>query len=178
MSQTTLLIDPAALRDRFDDVEVVDVRTAGEFESVHLPKARNHPLDRLDDHLDEIRELVDDGRDVVLICQTGVRSQQAQARLADSGLDELAVVDGGVAAWQAQGGDVVRGVIRWDLFRQVRMVAGSLVAGSVAVSIVWPPARFVAGAVGLGLVYSALSNSCAMANVLAKLPYNRPRTTS
>ena len=31
----------------------------------------------------------------------------------------------------------------------------------------------VAAAIGGGLTYAAVSNTCAMANVLAKLPYNR-----
>ena len=34
-------------------------------------------------------------------------------------------------------------------------------------------ARFLAGGVGFGLLFSALSDTCAMAAVLGKLPYNR-----
>jgi rhodanese-related sulfurtransferase len=178
VSQTATVVDPSTLQQRLADVEVIDVRTPGEFEAIHLPRARNHPLERLDDHLDEIRELVEGDRDVVLICRTGMRAHRAQRRLAEAGVGDIPVVDGGVLAWEADGGDVVRDVIRWDLERQVRLVAGSLVLGSVATSVAWPPARYLAGAIGAGLVFAAVTGTCGMARVLAKLPYNRPRVPS
>ena len=45
--------------------------------------------------------------------------------------------------------------------------------GGILASLVAPKARFLAGAVGAGLTFSAVSNTCAMAAVLGKLPYNR-----
>lgn len=59
------------------------------------------------------------------------------------------------------------------LERQVRLVAGSLVVGGVLGSVRYPPTRFFSGAVGGGLVFAAVTNTCAMANVLSRLPYNR-----
>jgi rhodanese-related sulfurtransferase len=175
VTDATVCIDPATLQDRLDEVAVIDVRTPGEFESVHLPHSRNRPLDQLDDHTTEIRELVEDGRDVVLVCRSGARAHQAQEQLADAGLPALPILEGGVLAWQTTGGPVVQDVLRWDLERQVRLTAGAIVATSIAASIVVPEARFVAGAVGIGLVIAAATNTCAMGMALAKLPYNRPR---
>lgn len=43
----------------------------------------------------------------------------------------------------------------------------------IAASVVLPGAKWVAGAVAAGLTYSAVSNTCAMASVLGRLPYNR-----
>ena len=45
--------------------------------------------------------------------------------------------------------------------------------GSVLASIATPAARFLAGGVGAGLVGAALTNTCAMGTLLARLPYNR-----
>ena len=45
--------------------------------------------------------------------------------------------------------------------------------GSIAVSIGFPAARYLAGAVGAGLTYAAVSDTCTMARVLSRLPYNR-----
>ena len=178
MTQATVCIDPDVLKARLDEAEVIDVRTPGEFESIHLPGSRNLPLDELDDHVDTIREAADDGREVVLVCRTGNRAHQAQEKLAEAGLPQLPILEGGVLAWQQVDGPIVQDVIRWDLERQVRLVAGSIVLLSILVSIVFPPARFVAGFVGAGLVFAAVSNTCAMGMLLAKLPYNRPKTTS
>jgi rhodanese-related sulfurtransferase len=171
----TVCIEPTQLRARLDDVVAIDVRTPGEFETMHLPHARNRPLDELDQHRDEIGSLVEEGREVVLVCRSGARAHQAQERLAGLGLPTLPILEGGVVAWEAADGPLVRDVIRWDLERQVRLVAGGIVATSVAASVIWPPARFVAGGVGVGLVTAALTNTCAMGLLLSKLPYNRPK---
>lgn len=173
---TTVCVDPATLHDRLDEVTFVDVRTPGEFETVHIPNADNLPLDRLDDHVDRVRDLVDQGAEVVLVCRSGNRAHQAQDALAAEGLPRLPILEGGMLAWQAGDGPVVQDVLRWDLERQVRFVAGLIVLVSILVSIVWPPARFVAGALGAGLVFASVTNTCAMGMLLSKLPYNRPTT--
>jgi rhodanese-related sulfurtransferase len=178
VSPATICIDPSELRSRLAEVVVIDVRTPGEFESIHLPASRNRPLDELDQHVDEIRSIRDAGYEVVLTCRSGARSHQAQEALAAAGIPDLPILEGGVLAWQAVDGEVVRDVIRWDLERQVRLVAGGLVATSIAVSTIYPPARFLAGAVGAGLVTAAATNTCAMGSVLAKLPYNRASSTT
>ncbi len=168
---------PRSLRGRIDEVEIIDVRTPGEFESIHMPTARNLPLDELRGRLDEVRALVDTGSEVVLSCRTENRARQAQQMLATAGLPGLPIVEGGIVAWEAEGAPVVQGVLRWDMERQVRFAAGSLVLASILLSLVFPPARFVAGFIGAGLVFSAVTNTCTMALGLAKLPYNRPRRT-
>lgn len=177
VSTATICIDPAELQSRLAEFVVIDVRSPGEFESVHLPASRNRPLDQLDQYVDEIRRLRDGGNEVVLACRSGARAHQAQEALAAAGVPDLPILEGGVLAWQAADGDVVRDVIRWDLERQVRLAAGGLVAASVVVSTVYPPARFLAGAVGAGLVTAAATNTCAMGRALSKLPYNRPSAT-
>jgi rhodanese-related sulfurtransferase len=172
---STYCIDPIELKDRVSEVTVVDVRTPGEFESVHIPASRNLPLDELDRHVDTIRQVVEQGEEVVLLCRAGGRAHQAQEQLVAAGLPELPIVEGGLMAWQQADGDVVQDVIRWDLERQVRFVAGSIVLLSILLSVVFPAARFVAGFVGAGLVFASVTNTCAMGMLLTKLPYNRPR---
>jgi rhodanese-related sulfurtransferase len=173
VSQALHCIAPDDLKARLGKVAIFDVRTPEEFESVHLPSSRNRPLDQLDQYVDEIREIREAGTEVVLVCRSGARARQAQEALQAAGVTDLPILEGGVLAWQVDNGDVVRDVIRWDLERQVRLVAGGIVAGSVALSTLYPPARFVAGAVGAGLVTAAVTNTCAMGTALAKLPYNR-----
>ena len=55
----------------------------------------------------------------------------------------------------------------------MRGVAGGMILASILTSLKFPKARLLAGGVGSGLLFSALTNTCAMGMLLAKLPYNR-----
>ncbi len=160
------------LRREDPQIRILDVRTGGEFETMHIPGSYNVPLDTLAEHA---RDLADVSHPIVLVCQSGGRATAAHAKLADHGKsDALHILEGGIAAWEQSGGDVVRGTSdRWALERQVRLVAGSIVLAGIAASVVFPPAKWVAGAIGAGLSFSAATNTCAMGEVLAKLPYNQ-----
>ncbi len=150
---------------------VLDVRTPGEFETAHIAGAYNVPLDLLREHRDEIIAHLD--QDVVLVCRSGQRAAQAEETLRHAGLSNVHILDGGITAWQAKGFAVNRGAARWDLERQVRLVAGSIVLSSILGSIAAPKLKWVAAGIGGGLTFAALSNTCAMGMLLAKLPYNR-----
>jgi hypothetical protein len=86
----------------------------------------------------------------------------------------MAVLDGGVQAWQGVGGEVITGSSdKWALERQVRFVAGTLVVLGILGSLIIPELIWFAGAIGLGQILAAATNSCAMGALLARLPYNR-----
>ena len=149
---------------------ILDVRTTAEFESVHIPGSFNVPLDQLAEHVDQVAEL---DHPVVLVCLSGNRAAQAQQKLNAAGKTNLRVLEGGVGAWQTAGGEVVKGDEKWSLDRQVRGVAGSMVLAAILASLKFPKARFLAGGIGFGLAFSAITTTCAMGMMLAKLPYNR-----
>ena len=152
---------------------VVDVRTPAEFETSHIPGSQNVPLDVLDEHTREIAELLNKHQEIVLVCRSGQRSTKAQNLLREAGLAGGRVLENGIVDWEGQGFGVDRGTQRWELERQVRLVAGSVVLSSVLGSVALPRLKWVAAAIGGGLTYAALSNTCAMATALSKLPYNR-----
>lgn len=168
------LIGAQELQDLLDtepQVRILDVRSGGEFETSHIPGSYNVPLETLSEHA---RDLADVAHPVVLVCQSGGRASQAHGTLVREGKDTLHILDGGMNAWREFDGDVVHGETeRWAMDRQVRFVAGSLSLLGVAASTVVPGAKWLAGGVASGLVYSAVSNTCAMASMLAKLPYNQ-----
>ncbi|WP_128374860.1 rhodanese-like domain-containing protein [Streptomyces cavernae] len=167
-------LDPAALRDLIRDGKgprLLDVRTPGEFRTAHIPGSYNVPLDTLREHRAELLHHLDE--DVVLICRSGARAAQAEQALAEAGLPNLRVLDGGVTAWETGGGSLTRGPERWDLERQVRLVAGTLVLVSGVAGLFLPGLHLIGTAVGAGLAVAALTNTCAMGMLLAKLPYNR-----
>jgi rhodanese-related sulfurtransferase len=159
---------PPALVTTESDTLVVDVRTPGEYETVHIPGAINLPLDQIDEHLAHLADTR-----ILLICQSGARASRCQQTLSSAGLDGTLVLDGGIGAWLAVGHPVVRGRARWELDRQVRLAAGLLVASAVAVSIWWPRTRYLAGLIGVGLAAAAATNTCALGMLLSRLPYNQ-----
>lgn len=177
MSSRPATVDVPTVRDLLDTgsgPRLIDVRTPAEFETAHIPGAYNVPLDLLREHRTELRTHLDD--QIVLVCRSGARATQAGNDLAAAGLPHLRVLDGGMVAWEAAGAPVNRGRPRWDLERQVRLVAGTIVLLCVLASLVVPATVWIAAAVGGGLAVAALTNTCAMGMLLAKLPYNRARS--
>ncbi|GAA1348527.1 rhodanese-like domain-containing protein [Arthrobacter roseus] len=168
-------VDPETLTswiDAHNDLIILDVRSGAEFESMHIRSAYNVPLPLLSEHADELTERL--GQRVVLVCQSGVRAEQARTLLRRAGIETAHVLTGGVPAFAAAGGDVVRGAQRWDLERQVRLVAGTLVVtGLTGGKFLSPKFRLLAGAIGTGLTFSAATNTCAMGKALAAMPWNR-----
>lgn len=166
---------PETLRtwiDQHQDLVVIDVRSAAEFESMHIRGSYNVPLPLLSEHTDELAARL--GSRVVLVCQSGTRAEQARQRLAKSGIDSAYVLTGGAPGFAGAGGDIVRGKDRWDLERQVRLAAGSLVVlGLVGGKFVSPKIRMLAGAIGTGLSFSAATNTCAMGQALSAMPWNK-----
>ncbi len=148
---------------------VLDVRTAGEFRTCHIPGAVNVPLDQISRYREQLSRVPEP---LVLVCQTGSRAAQACEQLSAAGKD-VQVLSGGMLAWQQAEGDVERGEQTWALERQVRLVAGSLVMAGVLGSTLVPRLKWLSAAVGGGLTFAAVSNTCMMGNVLSKLPYNR-----
>lgn len=80
---------------------VLDVRSAEEFGSGHLPNSKNIPLKELESRIKEIEK--SKANVVVTVCATGVRSSSAVAILSKAGFEKAFSLDGGVAAWQSQG---------------------------------------------------------------------------
>jgi len=162
----------ATLASSTNTTRVLDVRTPGEFETVHIRGAYNVPLDTLAEHAAEIRAGV--AGPVVLVCQSGGRARKAEQALKAAGMADLHVLDGGMNAWTAAGMPVGGGSHRISLERQVRIVAGALAAaGGILGFTVNPVFALIPAFIGSGLLFAGLTNKCGMALLLSRLPYNR-----
>ena len=172
MSQTAT-ISPTALRAKSGDAKLrlLDVRSPGEFAAGHIAGSHNIPLGDLADHTHAL--VSGAATELVVVCQSGGRAQLAADQLAAAGHDRVSVLEGGIGAWTQADGQVEGGGSAWTIERQVRLVAGSIVLSGILASLKFPKAKFLAGAIGGGLTFSALSNTCAMGSVLSKLPHNR-----
>ena len=150
---------------------IIDVRTPAEFEATHIPGSYNVPLDTLREHRDELTRHLD--ADVALVCRSGMRAEQAERAFAEAGLSNLHVLEGGLTRWEAEGGALNRCRQRWDIERQVRLVAGGIVLGAGLGSVAVPRLKWVATAIGGNLFAAAMTNTCAIGAALSKLPFNR-----
>jgi rhodanese-related sulfurtransferase len=151
---------------------LVDVRTPAEFREVHATSAENIPLDRLNAETVKLR--LDPGAPVYLICKSGKRAESAAQRLEKEGIEAVCCVNGGTDNWEASGLPVVRGKATISLERQVRIVAGGLVAtGAVLALTVNPWWALLPAFVGCGLVFAGVTDTCGMGMLLAKMPWNQ-----
>ncbi len=82
------------------DVLLLDVRSAVEFESGHLPGSLNVAHTELREHVEEVRTVAA-GRPVRVLCASGFRSYLAHRVLAQNGFDS-ASLDGGLQTLRAQ----------------------------------------------------------------------------
>lgn len=96
-------------------LDIVDVRSPGEFAAVHATGARLLPLGSLTP--DEVRASRPENAvgPIYVICQSGGRSRRACGQLTEAGLKDVVNIEGGTAAWTAAGLPVVRatGTTSW-----------------------------------------------------------------
>lgn len=154
------------------ECQFVDVREFSEYETEHVAGASLVPLSNMDKSLEGLHP----DRPVYLICRTGRRATQAAERLAKLGFSDLRLIDGGLQGWEAAGLPIERGQGRvWSLERQVRFAAGTLVLAGVLLSLLSPWFLLISGFVGAGLALSAITDTCGMAMLLARMPWNQKR---
>lgn len=172
MSLPTISPARAAEMLRAGEALLVDIRESDERARAHVPGSAHLPLSRLE----EAELAVQQGRPVIFHCASGARTAQNASRLgARAEGCEAFVVEGGLAAWQRAGLPVAEDRrAPLPIMRQVQIVAGSLVLlGVLLGAVVAPGFYLIAGFVGGGLVFAGISGRCAMANMLAAMPWNR-----
>ncbi|MDR4888355.1 rhodanese-like domain-containing protein [Fredinandcohnia sp. QZ13] len=76
--------------------QFIDVRTPGEFKGYHIKGFKNMPLQQLAQKVNELSK----DKEVVVICQSGMRSQKASKQLKKLGFKHITNVKGGVSSWR------------------------------------------------------------------------------
>jgi rhodanese-related sulfurtransferase len=147
---------------------VVDVRSPSEFRAQHIDGAVNIPSHEIGNRFDEI---VSEG-ETILVCQSGIRSEEAAALVSSRGRNSRQL-DGGMAAW-VQAGLPTTGRGGVSIERQVQMTIGTFVLLGTGLGVgVTPWLLIVPAFMGAGLLFAGVSGTCALASVIARLPWNR-----
>lgn len=92
-------ISTAELKDLLKEkkaYEFIDVRTPQEFKMNHIRGFKNIPLQRLVNRQGELSK----DKEIVVICQSGARSNNATKMLKKVGFTKLANVKGGISTWR------------------------------------------------------------------------------
>lgn len=124
-SRSDILVSPQWLKERQSDpaVRIVDTRGAGRYAQGHIRNAVNLPVARLDDPANPVRSaLLRPERFGVLVGNTGIGNQDTVVIYDDGqglmatrlfwaldyyGHEKLALLDGGIIGWSANGNEVV-----------------------------------------------------------------------
>jgi rhodanese-related sulfurtransferase len=152
---------------------VLDVRSAAEFATGHVPGAVNIPMEQIETRLADVPT-----GPLVVVCERGKRAEIVVGWLGNE--SRLTLLEGSTKARRDGGYPVVTcAPCRRTLERQVRLIAGLLVlAGtvlSVLVNVKWVYLAMLAGG---GLTFAGATNICGMAILLAKMPWNAERNSA
>lgn len=154
-----------------ENAQLIDVREHAEFAGGRISEAKSFPLGELEKRAAEL----DRTKPVYVLCRTGRRSSEAQKKLNALGFTSVINVKGGFEAWKKEGLPFECDEnAPWALERQVRLTAGLLVfVGVLASFLIHPYFIWLAGFVGAGLILAAVTDTCAMGMILAKMPWNK-----
>jgi rhodanese-related sulfurtransferase len=97
----TRFVSPAAVHNRItmgEHFTLLDLRSAGDFATAHIPGAQWLSRGRLDLQIE--RAVPDRGTPVVLYCRKGKESVLSDATLKQLGYHNVATLDGGFDAWK------------------------------------------------------------------------------
>jgi rhodanese-related sulfurtransferase len=172
-TQPIQTINSATLKQLIEQnaVQLIDVREPSEFAGEHISGATLMPLSKFDPNQVPRQR----SPQVILYCQSSNRSGQAAKKLVAAGFENVIHLEGGLNAWKQAGyATKVNKNAPISIMRQVQIVAGSLVlTGTLLGAFVSPKYLFLSGFVGSGLIFAGTTNTCMMARLLAKLPYNQ-----
>lgn len=100
-------LSPAEVKDAMakqKDLQLLDVRSAGEFKGSRLSGARNLPLGDIGGRLAELSK----EKPLIVYCRSGARSSAALKQLRGAGFAQAKHMQGGIMAWQGAGFPVFR----------------------------------------------------------------------
>ncbi len=81
-----------------DNIVIIDVREPAEFINGHIEAAMNISLGKLSEKLPSLEKYKN--QEIILVCQTGTRTNTACKTLATAGFEQLFSIAGGMQAWE------------------------------------------------------------------------------
>ena len=102
--ETVKLVDINSFKElQANGTEVIDLRGASEYNSGHIPGAKNVFVGTIENNLDKI----DKDRKIIIHCQSGHRAAIAYSVLVKNGYDQILNFSAGMNEWVHEGNEVV-----------------------------------------------------------------------
>lgn len=104
VAQEIKVLTPTEFHDAMmknKDIQLIDTRTAAEFEEGHLPDALN--IDVLETDFITKAEKLNVEKPIYVYCRSGKRSAKAALILKDAGFKEIYDMQGGYLQWESEG---------------------------------------------------------------------------
>ena len=100
MASANTALSPFEATQKMNDGEavIIDVRDDAEYKGGHLLNARNFPVGKFDERMHELEKFKD--KEVLVYCDSGMRSTRALAKLKKNGFTSLFSLAGGLTAWE------------------------------------------------------------------------------
>lgn len=154
-----------------DEMVLIDIREPNEYVREHIPGSINIPINTLSQ--ESIEQFKD--KTIVFYCRLGNRTQGAKDKLMMLNLKQAYCLPQGIEQWKKCQLPIVKNAnAPIEVMRQVQITAGTLVVTGVVLAwLVHPYFIGISAFVGAGLMFAGISGTCAMATILAKMPWNR-----
>ena len=166
---------------------IIDVRTEDEHRGKSLKIKHQHiAIDKANPFNFAAKcKDIDKSSEIYVLCKGGTRAKIAAEQLISKGFNNVSVVEGGIIACENCGLEIegfenskanycqsFKSPI--SLERQVRIVAGGIAFfGAFLALTISSKFALIPLFVGGGLVFAGITDSCAMALLLMKAPWNR-----
>ncbi len=155
---------------------MIDVRERDEFEAEHVEGSIHVPLSNFSFLAPGILSALSD-RKITIMCRSGNRAKLARNQFVQLGFGDITaeVFEGGILAWKKAGkATIQRKKDHLPVLRQVQIAVGSSVVLFSLLSLLVNPAwSYATGFFGAGLLVAGSTGFCGMAELIARLPWNR-----
>ena len=155
-----------------DEAILIDVRELSEHQNNRIEQAQLIPLGEIS--INSLPEL--NGKKLVLHCHSGKRSFNACNKILKENTNlEIYNLDGGICAWNSCNFSTIASKKNFlPIDRQVQiMIGGGVLSGVICGYFLNINFIFLSGFFGAGLLLAGLTGLCPLANLIAKMPWNK-----
>jgi len=104
--QLVELISPKELKSKLGDIQLIDIRTPGEYAEGYIKGAIN--INFFDSDFNDQMSKLKKEKEIYIYCRSGNRSGKAAAKLKEQGFTKIYDLQGGILNWNNNNLEVVK----------------------------------------------------------------------